>query len=186
MNELITPHGAIRYSITGHGSALVFLHSVLAGHQQWGVPVEALSREHCCITYDLLRYGSSDNVPEKYDPADTLLALLDPLGVATTTLVGSSLAGRWRFMPLSGTHIASGRWSWRVPDALGFSPRSMTPSLRSTRSMKRHWRLTTLADSSISNGAHPPGSCQSSWPPCGYSRIVRPSPHHLLPLSDAL
>jgi pimeloyl-ACP methyl ester carboxylesterase len=93
MNELITPQGAIRYSITGHGSAVVFLHSALADHRQWGVQVEALSREHRCITYDLLGYGSSDNAPEKYDPADTLLALLDHLGVATTNLVGSSLGG---------------------------------------------------------------------------------------------
>lgn len=117
MNELITPQGAIRYSVTGHGSAVVFLHSALADHRQWGVQDEALSREHRCITYDLLGYGSSDNAPEKYDPADTLVALLDHLGVATTTLVDSSLGGsvaihtavrhpdRIRSMVLAGTGL---------------------------------------------------------------------------------
>ena len=93
MNELITPQGAIRYAVTGRGPAVVFLHSALADHRQWGVQVDALSNDYRCITYDLLGYGSSDNAPDNYDPADTLLALLDHLGVATATLVGSSLGG---------------------------------------------------------------------------------------------
>lgn len=93
MNELITPQGAIRYEVTGRGPAVVFLHSALADHRQWGVQVDALSNDYRCITYDLLGYGSSDNASDNYDPADTLLALLDHLGVATATLVGSSLGG---------------------------------------------------------------------------------------------
>lgn len=93
MNKLMTSHGAIQYAVTGHGSAVIFLHSALVDHRQWDAQVEALSREHCCITYDLLGYGSSDNAPEEYDPADTLFALLDHLSVAKATLVGSSLGG---------------------------------------------------------------------------------------------
>ncbi|MDA8192564.1 MAG: alpha/beta hydrolase [Thermaerobacter sp.] len=115
--RLITSQGAIQYTVTGHGPTVVFLHSGLADQRQWGVQVEALSREHRCITYDLLGYGSSDNAPDNYNPADTLLALLDHLEVATTTLVGSSLGGtvaihagiryadRIRSMVLAGTGL---------------------------------------------------------------------------------
>ncbi len=72
MNELITPQGAIRYAVTGRGPAVVFLHSALADHRQWGVQVDALSNDYRCITYDLLGYGSSDNAPDNYDPVQKL------------------------------------------------------------------------------------------------------------------
>ena len=93
MNELVTRQGAIQYEVTGGGPTVLFLHSALADHRQWCVQVDALSHDYRCITYDLLGYGSSDNASDNYDPADTLLALLDHLEVGTVTLVGSSLGG---------------------------------------------------------------------------------------------
>lgn len=72
---------------------MVFLHSALTDHRQWGVQVDTLSYNYRCITYDLLGYGSSESAPENYDPAESLLALLDHLEVAAATLVGSSLGG---------------------------------------------------------------------------------------------
>ncbi len=93
MNALRTLEGTIHYEVTGRGPAVVFLHSALADHRQWRVQVEALAQGYRCIAYDLMGYGQSDNAPERYDPADTLVALLDDLGVETATLVGSSLGG---------------------------------------------------------------------------------------------
>lgn len=93
MNELVTRQGAIHYEVTGDGPPVLFLHSALADYKQWCVQVDALSQGYRCITYDLLGYGTSDNAPDNYDPADTLLALLDHLEVGTATLVGSSLGG---------------------------------------------------------------------------------------------
>ncbi|WP_020375423.1 alpha/beta fold hydrolase [Sulfobacillus thermosulfidooxidans] len=93
MSELITRQGTIYYEVTGNGPSVLFLHSALADHRQWREQVNALSPSYRCITYDLLGSGSSDNAPENYDPADTLLELLDHLKVDRVTLVGSSMGG---------------------------------------------------------------------------------------------
>jgi pimeloyl-ACP methyl ester carboxylesterase len=93
MTKLVTPQGNIRYEEIGHGPAIVFLHSALADHRQWHVQVEELCHEYRCITYDLLGYGLSGNAPDHYDPADTLIALLNHVKLTTATLVGSSLGG---------------------------------------------------------------------------------------------
>lgn len=93
MEELITPQGTIHYNVIGQGPTVVFLHSALADHRQWREQVNALSQTYQCVTYDLLGFGSSVAAPSPYDPADTLLALLDHLNQETAVLVGSSLGG---------------------------------------------------------------------------------------------
>ena len=127
MKELVTPHGNIHYEETGHGPAIVFLHSALADHRQWFEQVEALSHDYRCITYDLLGYGASGNAPDHYDPVDTLMTLLNHMELTSVTLVGSSLGGsisihaavrypqRIRSLVLAGTGL------------FGFQPELNTP-----------------------------------------------------------
>ena len=128
MNEFITPQGTVFYEATGNGPEVVFLHSALADHRQWSAQVDALSQEYRCISYDLLGYGSSGKAPDNYDPADTLLLLLDHLDVSSATLVGSSRGGevsihaaigypdRIRSMVLVGTGLFGFQPELNVPE----------------------------------------------------------------------
>ncbi|PSR37880.1 MAG: hypothetical protein C7B44_01485 [Sulfobacillus thermosulfidooxidans] len=93
MPKFVTSEGAICYTVHGSGPAVVFLHSALTDHRQWNIQVNRLSNDYCCITYDLWADGLTDQSPQRYDPADTLVALLNYLEVETATLVGSSLGG---------------------------------------------------------------------------------------------
>lgn len=83
----------LHHRVTGSGPALLLLHSTAADSGQWDAQRDALSVEHTVVTPDLRGYGRSPLPPEPYSDAEDVLELLDHLGIATTTVVGSSGGG---------------------------------------------------------------------------------------------
>ncbi len=88
----------IYYETHGSGPALLLTHGYSATSQMWRPQIEALSREHTLILWDMRGHGQSDS------PADDALyserlttqdmaALLDELGFATGVIGGLSLGG---------------------------------------------------------------------------------------------
>lgn len=85
--------GRIHYEVSGRGPAVFFLHSALTDSRQWDKQIAALSDRFCCVCYDLIGSGKSSDSAKLFDPADSLFALMDYLGVSRGHLVGSSVGG---------------------------------------------------------------------------------------------
>lgn len=88
-----TPSGTAwrRY---GQGRPVVLVHGVGMQQSVWAPQIEALSREHDLITYDLLGHGHSVLPPAQAQLSDytaQLGALLDDLGVPAAAVVGHSM-----------------------------------------------------------------------------------------------
>ena len=88
--------GVVRFVETGTGPALVLLHGLGGNWQSWIATLPALSARHRVIAVDLPGFGRSP-LPsgaitmEGY--ADTVVELLDRLGIERATLVGNSMGG---------------------------------------------------------------------------------------------
>src|SRR6266567_1854275 len=87
------------YHRTGRGRPLVLLHGYMVSHWCWRHVIPALAAEHDVIALDLLGFGESDRPPAtefRYDAAahmETVLAVLDALGVERAALMGHSMGG---------------------------------------------------------------------------------------------
>ncbi|MCS6929422.1 MAG: alpha/beta fold hydrolase [Saprospiraceae bacterium] len=84
------------YREFGRGTPVVILHGLLGSSDNWQTIAQALAEEHFVITPDLRNHGRSPHVPTHSYPemAEDLYALLDSLGIYTTSLVGHSMGGK--------------------------------------------------------------------------------------------
>ncbi|HAM27803.1 MAG TPA: hypothetical protein DCP11_14210 [Microbacteriaceae bacterium] len=95
MPHLDLPGASLYYETDGHVSspAVLLIHAGIATLRMWDGIVPALAAGHFVIRYDARGYGEtvSESVPFS-DHADAL-DLLDHLGIARATIVGSSRGG---------------------------------------------------------------------------------------------
>ncbi|MEV7389161.1 alpha/beta hydrolase [Streptomyces sp. NPDC091215] len=80
----------------GEGSPVVLLHGAGPGATGWTnfePNIGALSERHRVIVPDMPGWGQSDSARVAGDPVDTLLHLLDELGIERAALVGNSMGG---------------------------------------------------------------------------------------------
>jgi pimeloyl-ACP methyl ester carboxylesterase len=85
----------VRYVRRGHGPAVVLLHGLAASIYTWADVIPALASDHDVVAVDLPGFGGSD-IPDDLSPSihpDTVIALMDRLGISRATLVGNSLGG---------------------------------------------------------------------------------------------
>lgn len=89
----VTPDGTA-FAVHGEGEPLVLIHGVGMQQGVWTPQVEALSRTHQVIVYDMLGHGAS-RLPAAdetlADYADQLAALLDHVGIPAANVAGHSM-----------------------------------------------------------------------------------------------
>ncbi len=107
----------------GRGEPIVFLHGVGGDSASWAPQIDAFSGDFRAIAWDMPGYGGSPALERMTFPAlaDSLLELLDRLGLDRVHLVGHSMGGmvaqeftasrpeRVRTLVLSATSPAFGR-----------------------------------------------------------------------------
>jgi pimeloyl-ACP methyl ester carboxylesterase len=86
------------YETHGEGPALLLTHGYSATSQMWLGQVEAFSKSHKLVTWDMRGHGQSDypDDPAAYSEAATvadMAALLDAVGAETAIVGGLSLGG---------------------------------------------------------------------------------------------
>lgn len=86
------------YEVHGKGPTLLLSHGYSATSQMWAGQVEALSKDHRLVTWDMRGHGKSDSPvdPSLYSEAATvadMAALLDEVGAETAIIGGLSLGG---------------------------------------------------------------------------------------------
>src|SRR3954467_5260593 len=86
------------YEVYGHGPALILTHGYSSTSRMWQGQVEALSRHHRLILWDMRGHGRSDypDDPDAYSEAQTIgdiAALLDAVGAQRAIVGGLSLGG---------------------------------------------------------------------------------------------
>jgi pimeloyl-ACP methyl ester carboxylesterase len=89
---------AIHYEVVGEGPALLLSHGYSATGEMWRGQVEAFSKHHQLITWDMRGHGRSDYPadPAAYSEAATvadMAALLDAVGARSAIIGGLSLGG---------------------------------------------------------------------------------------------
>jgi pimeloyl-ACP methyl ester carboxylesterase len=90
--------GRIYYEVHGHGPPLILTHGYSLTSQTWHGQIEALSRHHRLILWDMRGHGRSDypDDPAAYSEASTvgdIAALLDEVGADRAVVGGLSLGG---------------------------------------------------------------------------------------------
>lgn len=100
----------VRHVSLGAGPPLLFIHGLGGSWQSWLLNLPDLARDHLAVAVDLPGFGGSDELPppaEMATHADTLVRLLDQLGIDRPVVVAHSMGG------LVGLHLAL-----RHPDRL--------------------------------------------------------------------
>ena len=95
----------IRYVRTGQGPTLVLLHGIASSIYSWKEVLPLLSRGHDVIALDFPGFGDSDfeRNPSWESMPPLVTGLMDRLGVARATLVGSSMGGAVAVLAASAT-----------------------------------------------------------------------------------
>jgi 3-oxoadipate enol-lactonase len=78
----------------GSGHAVLLLHSGVCDRRMWRAQVEALTPDYRVVAADLRGFGETPLPPGPFSFAEDVVALLDQLGIASCTWVGSSFGGR--------------------------------------------------------------------------------------------
>jgi pimeloyl-ACP methyl ester carboxylesterase len=96
VREAALSHGPLRFVDTGHGPVLLLIHGLGGNWQNWQANLAALACHYRVIAPDLPGFGSSPAYPgavtmTRY--ADTIVELLDMLGIEQATFVGNSMGG---------------------------------------------------------------------------------------------
>jgi len=89
---------AIYYEVHGEGPALLLTHGYSATSQMWNSNVEALSKHHTLITWDMRGHGRSDSPQDNSAYSEVLTTedmagLLTHLGFTSAVIGGLSLGG---------------------------------------------------------------------------------------------
>ncbi len=85
---------SLYYERAGTGPTVVLLHGGNLDARMWDDQVPALEKSFTVIRYDIRPYGRSAATEKGFSSVDDLIALVDYLGVRSTSLVGLSLGGR--------------------------------------------------------------------------------------------
>ncbi|MDP9443418.1 MAG: alpha/beta hydrolase [Actinomycetota bacterium] len=83
----------LHHDVSGHGPAVVLLHSGATDSGMWLGTREVLADEFTVVTPDLRGYGETPLPAERYSDAADVLALVNGLGIERFSLVGSSYGG---------------------------------------------------------------------------------------------
>ena len=87
---------ALAYDVRGQGPPLVLIQGLGVGRWGWEPVADRLARRFQVITIDNRGIGASDSPPGPYSArvmAEDVLAVLDSAGVASASVVGTSLGG---------------------------------------------------------------------------------------------
>ncbi len=95
MPELDVNGAALYYETSGHISfpALLLVHAGIANLRMWDPQVDALSQAHYVIRLDSRGFGQTTTDDVEYSNRTDLRDLLDHLGIARATVIGSSRGG---------------------------------------------------------------------------------------------
>jgi pimeloyl-ACP methyl ester carboxylesterase len=93
----------LHYEVHGEGPVVLLSHGYSATSGMWRGQVEALSRTHKVVTWDMRGHGQSDypadqNLYSQAATVDDMAAILDAVGATTAVVGGLSLGG---FMSLA-------------------------------------------------------------------------------------
>src|SRR5262245_28162199 len=89
-------HGRMRFVDDGDGPALLLIHGLGANWQNWQANLPGLACRYRVIAPDLPGFGASPPYPGAVSMtryADTLVELLDALGIESAAFVGNSMGG---------------------------------------------------------------------------------------------
>ncbi len=90
---LEVPGGRLAYATAGHGTPVVFVHSVIADSRMWDRELTRLAPRYRTIRYDLRGFGGSSAATSEFSYTADLRALLAHLNAGPAWLVGSSMGG---------------------------------------------------------------------------------------------
>src|SRR3954452_25405155 len=95
MQVEIEPDASLWVERSGSGPVVALAHGFTLDHRMWQPQLEAFSKSHTVIRYDMRGFGrSSMPLPgAEYSQARNLAMLLDRLGIARTALIGLSYGG---------------------------------------------------------------------------------------------
>jgi pimeloyl-ACP methyl ester carboxylesterase len=98
MPELNRDGVKLYYEVHGSGPAILLTHGYSATSQMWAGQVDALSKNHTLVTWDMRGHGQSDypEDPSAYSEAATvadMAAVLDAAGAPEAVIGGLSLGG---------------------------------------------------------------------------------------------
>jgi pimeloyl-ACP methyl ester carboxylesterase len=98
MPELNRDGVKLYYEVHGSGPAILLTHGYSATSQMWAGQVDALSKNHTLVTWDMRGHGQSDypEDPSAYSEAATvadMAAVLDAVGAPEAVIGGLSLGG---------------------------------------------------------------------------------------------
>lgn len=132
-----TPSGRIHYNEAGSGYPVVLLHGSGPGASGWSnfqPNIPALSEHFRCLAIDMPGWGRSDSpAPEDRNHVQTLVEILDALGIEKAAVIGNSMGGA------TAIHFATqhaDRISHLIamgapaPGARVFSPAGLTEGLK--------------------------------------------------------
>jgi pimeloyl-ACP methyl ester carboxylesterase len=85
--------GSLYYEVTGSGSPVVLISGFTLDTRMWDSQIEAFSRKHRVIRYDLRGAGKSPPPTGPYSQYEDLAALLHHLDIGKAHIVGLSLGG---------------------------------------------------------------------------------------------
>jgi len=88
------PGGKLFYEERGSGPPVVLIHGGMLDHRMWDPQVDALSRAHRVIRYDVAGHGQSPAPDSAWKNYEHLGLLMDALKVERADLAGLSLGGR--------------------------------------------------------------------------------------------
>jgi 3-oxoadipate enol-lactonase len=112
----------LEWDEAGDGPTILLLHSGLTDRQMWDPQMAPLAERHRVIRFDARGFGGSGRITAPYRGYDDAVAILDAAGVASATVVGSSMGGACA-IDLAIAH--TDRVSALV--AVGIGPRGRTP-----------------------------------------------------------
>lgn len=78
----------------GDGRPLLLIHAGVCDRRMWDPQWEALTERFRAIRCDLRGFGATPLPPERFNPADDVIGLLDQLELDRVSLVGASFGGR--------------------------------------------------------------------------------------------
>lgn len=95
MPHLEVNGATLYYETDGHitSPALLLIHAGIATLRMWDPQIEALAAEHFVIRFDTRGYGQTESENVEFSNLSDALAILDHLGIACVTLIGSSRGG---------------------------------------------------------------------------------------------
>lgn len=83
----------LSYTISGHGTPIIFIHGFSLDSRMWEPQVAHFSPQYQVITYDLRGFGRSPLPDGAYSHIDDLYNLMQELHIQRAHLVGLSLGG---------------------------------------------------------------------------------------------